>query len=183
MIKLCACGNPIPKSINVDGKHKRVKNRSRCLECSPFQNSVYRKKSPEEKRTVAAEKARRWYASHRDANGVDPIAFLRTARKALVLALVNSQCQICGYKKCQRNLTFHHLRDKAADPSSRMFQRSLEKVVTELVKCAIVCHNCHGEIHDGLIDENRVNEAHMHFVEKLRTLQPSQWTAACLKVE
>lgn len=63
------------------------------------------------------------------------------------------KCKICGYNKCIGNLTFHHL-----DPSKKEFQisqsgrtLSIKKLRLEANKCVLLCHNCHGEVHAGLI--------------------------------
>ncbi len=64
-----------------------------------------------------------------------------------------NKCVICGYDKCQRALSFHHL-----DPSKKEFNlsakgltRSWEKIEKEIEKCVLVCANCHMEIHEGII--------------------------------
>jgi hypothetical protein len=80
--------------------------------------------------------------------------------KKLVAAL-GGKCQICDYDKTIRNLAFHHLRDKKFSLSSRGFQYSEKKILSEAAKCVLVCHNCHGEIHDGLIDESILTELNL----------------------
>ncbi len=62
------------------------------------------------------------------------------------------KCEICGYDKCQRALSFHHIdpKTKEFDLSSRGITRSWERVKREIEKCALVCANCHMELHDGL---------------------------------
>ncbi len=62
---------------------------------------------------------------------------------------------MCGYDRCHRALHFHHI-----DPSRKEFTfgkvmanpKSWDKIVTEMRKCALLCANCHAELHDGLID-------------------------------
>ena len=63
------------------------------------------------------------------------------------------KCEICGYNKCSRALSFHHL-----DPKKKNFgvaangmTRSWEKTRKEIDKCILVCSNCHMEIHEGLV--------------------------------
>lgn len=64
------------------------------------------------------------------------------------------KCQLCGYSKCHRSLHFHHI-----DPSMKDFDISRftdvpfswHRLRQELDKCILVCANCHGEIHAGLI--------------------------------
>ena len=78
----------------------------------------------------------------------------RQSIKARAIAYKGGKCQICGYDKCVRSLTFHH-----TDPSTKSFsltqsdigKRPWSDVQAELDKCMLVCANCHGEIHDGLV--------------------------------
>ena len=65
------------------------------------------------------------------------------------------KCSICGYSKCDRALTFHHLNPKQKDfslGSLRANPKSWNIVVTELRKCVLLCHICHTELHEGIID-------------------------------
>jgi len=62
------------------------------------------------------------------------------------------RCQLCGYRRCKRALSFHH-----KDPNKKDFglsahglTRSWEKMKPELDKCILVCANCHMEIHEGI---------------------------------
>lgn len=73
----------------------------------------------------------------------------KRAKKQAVDAL-GGKCCICGYSRCQDSMHFHHV-----DPSLKEFEISdkdwsWEKIVEELRKCALVCANCHGEIHAGM---------------------------------
>ncbi len=60
------------------------------------------------------------------------------------------QCIICGYKKCSRALSFHHIdpKKKSFGIASQGITRSWEKLQKELDKCVLVCSNCHMEIHE-----------------------------------
>lgn len=58
------------------------------------------------------------------------------------------ECLICGNKKIEQ-LCFHHL-----DPTQKEFaigkittHKKFENSKSELDKCALLCHNCHREIH------------------------------------
>lgn len=68
------------------------------------------------------------------------------------------KCAICGYDKCSRALSFHHI-----DPKMKSFgiavkglTRSWESIKKEIDKCILLCANCHMELHEGLaqIPEN-----------------------------
>jgi hypothetical protein len=65
--------------------------------------------------------------------------------------MLGGQCEICGYKKNLSALAFHHI-----DPEKKKFKldvRSLSnrteaKILEELDKCKLLCHNCHAEVHN-----------------------------------
>lgn len=85
--------------------------------------------------------------------------------KARAIESMGGGCAVCCYNRCSRALTFHHL-----DPSQKDFGisgehgRSWDRTVVELRKCVLLCHNCHSEVHEGLItlsdDVVRFNEAY-----------------------
>lgn len=62
------------------------------------------------------------------------------------------KCQICGYKKCSRALSFHHLNPKKKDftISAKGLTRSWAKLQEEIDKCILLCANCHMEVHEGI---------------------------------
>lgn len=63
-----------------------------------------------------------------------------------------SKCTICGYNKCQRALSFHHLNPKKKDfgLSVKGLTRSEDKVKKEIDKCVLLCANCHMEVHKNI---------------------------------
>ena len=175
-MKTCACGNRIPRSCLIDGKARNLKNRSQCLSCLPFGQSRYRKKTTEEVRSRQAAKARRWYRRIKDENGgVDPINMMRVERRNFVLSLLGSKCQLCGYDGCSKNLAFHHLNGKEHALSGREFQFGLVKILPELLKCVLVCHNCHGEIHENLVPQETVTAMHELLTTSLECLRGKRW--------
>lgn len=69
-------------------------------------------------------------------------------------------CPLCPEKElcC---LDPHHLDPSIKeDDVSALIQYSWKKVFEELVKCIIVCRNCHAKIHAGIISQSRVDEAY-----------------------
>lgn len=72
--------------------------------------------------------------------------------KADIVKKLGGKCQVCGYDKCMKALVFHHI-----NPIEKSFKMansvsfSKEKVNLELKKCALLCSNCHAEVHAGLI--------------------------------
>lgn len=78
----------------------------------------------------------------------------RRNKKLKVVEMAGGKCCVCGYNKCIRNLSFHHMypSQKSFGLSSGGLGKSLESIKIEMKKCILVCANCHGEIHDGFID-------------------------------
>ena len=75
--------------------------------------------------------------------------------KDRMISAMGGCCQICGYKKSSRSLTFHHLDPKGKDfsfGSIRASPRNWDAITNELRKCVLLCQNCHGEIHDNIVD-------------------------------
>ena len=82
------------------------------------------------------------------------MAVIRRRKKLREMArdYKGGKCMMCGYDRCQRALSFHHLnpKEKDFDLSSRGLTRSWERIKKEIDKCVLVCANCHMEIHDGI---------------------------------
>lgn len=85
---------------------------------------------------------------------VESVQRRRLKIKQMAVEYKGGKCEVCGYNKCNRALQFHH-----RDPTEKDFGiaskgvcRAWEKVKEELDKCAMVCANCHAEIHDGIIE-------------------------------
>ena len=59
------------------------------------------------------------------------------------------RCERCGYDKCLRALSFHHVDKTNKDFGiSGSHARSWEKIKQELDKCVLLCANCHMEEHE-----------------------------------
>lgn len=72
-------------------------------------------------------------------------------RKIELINLVsNGSCESCGYNKNLASLHFHHLNPqlKEFNVDMRMISNlSFEKLETEVIKCIVLCGNCHSEYH------------------------------------
>lgn len=79
-----------------------------------------------------------------------------TSRRHAALARIRDikaqlVCQVCNESEpC--TLCFHHIDDQSKDfDIGGAHGLSWQKVVAELAKCTVVCHNCHSKIHSNVI--------------------------------
>ena len=82
----------------------------------------------------------------------------REKTKELLVEYKGGKCEICGYDKCVEALEFHHINPDEKDfgIGQKGYTRSFERNKAEVDKCILVCANCHREIHNGLIDINKI---------------------------
>jgi hypothetical protein len=83
----------------------------------------------------------------------DRVKAWRHRSKERMVESMGGKCQCCGYNTCKEALAFHHIdpsQKELAFGSLRANPKTWNKVVEELKKCILVCHNCHSEIHAGL---------------------------------
>ena len=77
----------------------------------------------------------------------------RINTKIRIVEAFGGKCGICGYNKCNASLALHHINPTEKEFSFnkvRANPKSWDKIVVELRKCAMLCHNCHSEVHDGI---------------------------------
>lgn len=87
--------------------------------------------------SVSSEKVKKW----------------RAATKQRMVDAMGGTCQCCGYNSCVNALAFHHIDPLKKDigfSETRANPVAWLKLVEELRKCILVCHNCHSEIHAGI---------------------------------
>ena len=154
------CGADFPTRIVVDGIQRTLNNRSRCLDCSPFQSTktgqTYRK--PNGYRCVICDnelvgrqtkfcsneckmQEHQSYSNQQD-KGV--------MRKIYLVLQSGGACQKCGYVENLAALVFHHL-----EPSKKKFEldlrnlsnRNWKSILKEYAKCDLLCANCHSAEH------------------------------------
>ena len=74
-------------------------------------------------------------------------------RKAECVKYKGGKCIVCGYDKYFGALVFHHLNPAEKEFSiGQLKSYKIETLKKELDKCALLCSNCHSEVHHGLID-------------------------------
>lgn len=169
------CGEHVPSRITVDGKQRNLKNRTRCLACLPF-GSRSKRKPNSDRKTRNALKMRKWYDTFKERHGIDPVTHMRHRRRSWFMAFFNG-CQLCEYSKTIRNLAFHHV-----DPETKEYQitldkftRSLSSLLKEVKKCILVCHNCHGEIHEDMVSKRKIRYMQKQMGRMLKPLFGQAW--------
>ena len=72
--------------------------------------------------------------------------------KQRLIEEAGGRCRLCGYRKYQGALQFHHLdpTKKEFGISGRGVTRSLERSRAEASKCVLLCANCHAEVEAGV---------------------------------
>lgn len=95
----------------------------------------------------------------------------RRKNKAKAVEYKGGKCQVCNYSSCMTALSFHHIdkNDKSFTISIDGLNKSWEKILAELNKCILLCHNCHSEEHAVEIEENNKVA-----YEKMRKLVPKK---------
>ena len=83
----------------------------------------------------------------------DKVKRWRDRTKSRMVESMGGKCQCCGYDTHTAALAFHHIDPSQKDikfGDARANPSSWSKIVAELKKCILVCHNCHSEIHAGV---------------------------------
>jgi hypothetical protein len=69
--------------------------------------------------------------------------------KLRAMEALGGKCCMCGYDRNPAALEFHHINpeEKDFEPRKLMREKDFSKIMAEISKCALVCKNCHTEIH------------------------------------
>lgn len=148
------CQDVFAARTTIDGRPRDLGNRRCCLRCVPFRAHNPRRTAPaaaEELRTC--EVCARSYPAGRGqyARTCKSCRVVRRRQdlKRLAVDHLGGRCQLCGYDRCLAALQFHHLEPGHKDFQVAEYSRSWEKVREEAEKCALLCANCHAEVHAG----------------------------------
>tara|TARA_R110002095_G_scaffold160117_1_gene138823 strand:+ start:112 stop:723 length:612 start_codon:yes stop_codon:yes gene_type:complete len=102
------------------------------------------------------------------------------ALKMKAIAYKGGKCEKCGYDKCPSALEFHHLEPSGKDFTISHVKQTAwgSKITDELDKCALLCANCHREVHwekkQFINLSPRVPKKHNHCLECKTKLQNSK---------
>jgi len=84
----------------------------------------------------------------RSCNVKDKVNELRKRRKREIVDMFGGGCSKCGYDKCLAALQFHHTDPSQKDIAlSRAVTLRMDRIKDELMKCVLLCANCHAEEH------------------------------------
>lgn len=175
IMKICKkCKNEIPWRIKLEnGKFLYTYARSYCIICSPVgtriklgrdgsptteikNGKIYRKCSRcksthEENEKNFFSRTRGGFSSYCKSCDVNVMTERVKKLKYKAIEYKGGKCCKCGYNKCNRSLDFHHINPSEKDFEIASGSRNFEKIRAELDKCVLICKNCHGELHDGVI--------------------------------
>jgi hypothetical protein len=174
-MKTCPkCSTKFPLTIIIDNKRRNLSKRKYCLTCSPFgkhntknlisdncvfvNNGISYKKCPSCKNVLELttknyymKKTGTFHYYCKICNDSKSIERKRKSRE-LAIQYKGGKCIFCGYNRYVGSMHFHH-----TDPTKKEFNISdfktydFEKLKFELDKCILMCSNCHGEVHGGLL--------------------------------
>ena len=171
------CNGKVENFVWIGEKKKIISNhRKYCISCSPFDEHNTRKLERQKiEKAIYPERTCPICGKKHNKRGFvcQVCSFNLKEEKAYnkVKELVGRKCWICGYDKSKRSLCFHHVH-----PENKNFGLTIreisnfswEKVKNEIQKCIFICNNCHGEIHDNLIDKNTIEKLWNDFWIKIR---------------
>ncbi len=83
---------------------------------------------------------------------IEAVSARRRRVKEILVREAGGACRLCGYSRYAGALQFHHVdpTKKVFALSSRGLARSLAKAREEVVKCVLLCANCHAEVEAGI---------------------------------
>jgi hypothetical protein len=143
--KICeSCGKPFPAKSLIHGRMRSLYRRRFCLDCSPFGAHNTSKSPPAIQVGAELQEHRR---RKRNAKTYRSLKKRRLRRKTELVAVAGGRCVDCGYARCLATLEFHHRDATTKEFGVANFGGSLERLLTEIAKCDLLCANCHRKRH------------------------------------
>lgn len=160
------CEESFPARQIIAGKPRTLYRRSFCLTCSPFggHNSS---RSPVGRAAdaLAARKARRRESYRRS------LRKRRQSRKREMVAQKGGRCADCGYDSLVLALEFHHREPGSKSFTLGGFSGSRRRLEVELLKCDLICANCHRRRHAREDDKSGASQVEFRRRTKLRAVR------------
>lgn len=157
------CDKPFPARLFIEGKEYTFYKRKYCLDCSPL--GTRRLCGPDPKYYKKGEKPLEPLKIDRTCTKCDRLFNYCTAtnvcstcknrrqrntRKQKAVTLLGGRCKICGYNKSTAALDFHHkIKAEKIFTLSANWEKPWELLQNELLKCDLLCRNCHAELHQN----------------------------------
>lgn len=105
----------------------------------------------------------------------------RNRTRSRLITAFGGRCGLCGYDRCVRNLALHH-----TDPSKKdknVWQtKNWQAIIADARGCVLLCHNCHGEVHDGLVSVDncqRFDETYAEYTLEVRDRAKTRPVHSC----
>lgn len=168
-MKVCKkCNKQFPTSMKIDGKIRKLNNRRYCLDCKTFGNKS--RKPLIEANTVkyiSCILCGKQTPTRRKKCASCRTKIRRHRVKIAAVKLLGSKCNRCGYDKHIAAFEFHHKDPKQKDFTiGKASNKSWAIVKKEVLKCELLCANCHRIEHS-----NRDNEKFLEVVNKYQGTQ------------
>lgn len=164
------CSSKFPCNKKINGKVRNLSNRSYCLDCSKFgahnTKKLIEKTTTDSRVCSTCDKVKPnsdfykrtdrdgfGYRCKQCSNNKSKIDQSRrgASRKIELINHLGGCCCKCGYSRNTSALVFHHI-----DPTIKVFGLTVANLRTytwntcleEAKKCALLCANCHMELHN-----------------------------------
>lgn len=82
-------------------------------------------------------------------------------RKLQLIDLLGGCCNVCKYDRNLSALEFHHRDPNVKDSQLDMrtlSNRSMDYIMSEVIKCDLLCSNCHREYHNPEISIDKIRD-------------------------
>ena len=150
------CGKKFPPSIVIDGKRHSLKCRIHCPSCTPIgdRSKIWKIKRAQPRGCKDCKKTKDPKEFWGVTSICKPCTLLRQKKKRKRIKeqyvdFLGGRCMKCDYDKCLAALDFHHRDSKDKEFTISQHRRvDFEEVKKELLKCDLLCRNCHAELHD-----------------------------------
>lgn len=160
------CQNKFPNKIIINNKEHCLHTRSYCLTCSPFKSGKgyeHRKEKTANKYIFVNNKLyvrciecnrEIYYKNRKSFHSINKVCSTcrsfkkRKETKIKCVEILGGKCEKCGISDIDI-LLFHHKNpsDKLFNISANLYNKNWDLVKNEVLKCCLLCHNCHVKLH------------------------------------